>query len=177
MTSHPQNGSTEVVRGGNENRKRLIAGIALIALGLLALLPQFVDLDNIALLFLPALALVFLAWGLATRTLGLIIPGGILAGIGLGVYLMTEPFADLGGAVQPGVFLLAFSAGWALISLLSLATDEGFQWWPLIPGGIIGLVGLFLMMGEAGLQVLQLIGLAWPVALIGLGIYILLRRR
>ena len=63
-------------------RSGVIAGVALIAIGLLALLSQLVDLQNFGLLVLPTLALIFLAWGLITRTFGLIIPGGILAGIG-----------------------------------------------------------------------------------------------
>ncbi|MEA3335217.1 MAG: hypothetical protein U9R25_04855 [Chloroflexota bacterium] len=161
----------------DDNRNRFAAGVALILIGLLIFLAQLLQLDNLQWLILPGLAVIFLVWGLATRTFGLIIPGGILAGIGLGVYLMSQPSLELAGEGTAGIFMVAFSAGWALITLLSPLTDEGFQWWPLIPGGIIGLVGLALISGETGLQFLKLIGYAWPLALVAVGAYLLLRRR
>jgi hypothetical protein len=105
------------------------------------------------------------------------IPGGILAGVALGVYLMIGPYASQIGENQAGVFMLAFSAGWALISLLSPISKQGFQWWPLIPGGIIGLVGLAIMRGGAAMQLLEIIGYIWPLVLVAIGAYLLLRRR
>ncbi len=160
-----------------EARDRVILGVMLIAIGLLVFLSQVIDLPQIELLILPGLALIFLVWGLLTREIGLLIPGGILAGIGLGVYLITGPYAGQIEENQGGIFLLAFSAGWALISLLSLVSKQGFQWWPLIPGGIIGLVGLAIMRGGAAMQLLEILGYAWPLALVAVGVYILLRRR
>jgi hypothetical protein len=160
-----------------EARDRVILGVMLIAIGLLVFLSQVIDLPQIELLILPGLALIFLLWGLITREIGLMIPGGILAGVALGVYLMTSPYAGQVEENQAGVFLLAFSAGWALISLLSLVSKQGFQWWPLIPGAIIGLVGLAIMRGGAAMQLLEIIGYAWPLALVAVGAYLLLRRR
>ena len=65
------NNTTGQLKNEHEARHRPIAGIALIAFGLLAVLPQVFNLDKLGLLFLPALALIFLAWGLMTRTFGL----------------------------------------------------------------------------------------------------------
>jgi len=160
-----------------ETRDRVILGVMLIAIGLLVFLSQVIDLPQIELLILPGLALIFLLWGLLTREIGLMIPGGILAGIALGVYLIIGPYAGQIEENQGGIFLLAFSAGWALISLLSLISKQGFQWWPLIPGGIIGLVGLAVMRGGAAMQLLEILGYAWPLALVAVGAYLLLRRR
>jgi hypothetical protein len=160
-----------------ETRDRVILGVMLIAIGLLVFLSQIVELPQIELLILPGLAVIFLLWGLITREIGLLIPGGILAGIAAGIYLMAGPYAGQIEDNQAGVFLLAFSAGWALISLLSPITKQGFQWWPLIPGGIIGLVGLAVMRGGAAMQLLEIIGYAWPLILVGVGVYILLKRR
>ncbi|HSN75624.1 MAG TPA: hypothetical protein VL334_11155 [Anaerolineae bacterium] len=160
-----------------EARDRVILGVMLIAIGLLVFLSQVIDLPQIELLILPGLALIFLIWGLLTREIGLMIPGGILAGVALGVYLMAGPYAGQIEEDQAGVFLLAFSTGWALISLLSLVSKQGFQWWPLIPGAIIGLVGLAIMRGGAAMQLLEIIGYAWPLALVAVGAYLLLRRR
>ncbi|MFZ2362677.1 MAG: hypothetical protein WA040_25270 [Anaerolineae bacterium] len=160
-----------------ETRDRVILGVMLIAIGLLVFLSQIVDVPQVELLILPGLALIFLLWGLLTREVGLMIPGGILAGIALGVYLIAGPYAGQIEENQGGIFLLAFSAGWALISLLSLISKQGFQWWPLIPGGIIGLVGLAVMRGGAAMQLLEILGYAWPLVLVAVGAYLLLRRR
>jgi hypothetical protein len=169
--------TTNDTKKAKETRDRVILGVMLIAIGLLTFLSQVIDLPRIELLILPGLAVIFLLWGLLTREIGLLIPGGILAGVALGVYLITGPYAGQIEDNQAGVFLLAFSAGWALISLLSPISKQGFQWWPLIPGGIIGLVGLAVMRGGAALQLLEIIGYAWPLVLVAVGIYILLKRR
>jgi hypothetical protein len=158
-------------------RDRVTLGVMLIIIGLLVFLSQVVDIPSIELLILPGLALIFLVWGLLTREIGLIIPGGILAGVALGVYLMAGPFTDLAEEDMAGVFMLAFSLGWALIALLSPLTKQRFQWWPLIPGAIIGLVGLALVRGGAAMQLLEIIGYAWPLALVAIGVYLLLRRK
>ncbi len=160
-----------------ETRNRVILGVMLIAIGLLVFLSQVIDLPQIELLILPSLALIFLIWGLITREIGLVIPGGVLAGIALGVYLISGPYAGQIEENQGGIFLLAFSAGWALITLLSPLTKQRFQWWPLIPGAIIGLVGLAVMRGGAAMQLLEILGYAWPLILVAVGIYILLKRR
>lgn len=160
-----------------ETRDRVILGVMLIAIGLLAFLSQVIDLPHIEWLILPGLAVIFLLWGLITREIGLLIPGGILAGIALGVYLITGPYAGQVEETQGGIFLLAFSAGWALISLLSLLSKQGFQWWPLIPGGIIGLVGLAIMRGGTAMRLLEIMGYAWPLVLVAAGAYFLLKRR
>lgn len=161
----------------HESRDRVILAVMLIAIGLMVFLVQIVKLPQLQLLILPGLALIFLLWGLITREIGLLIPGGILAGIGLGVYLIIGPFAAQVEETQGGIFLLAFSAGWVLISLLSLFSKQGFQWWPLIPGAIIGLVGLAVMRGGAAIKALEFLGYAWPLALVAIGVYVLLRRR
>ncbi|MGC8780565.1 MAG: hypothetical protein ACP5UQ_06840 [Anaerolineae bacterium] len=158
-------------------RRSLVAGLALIAFGALMLLGQLQLLSGAEMLVLPALAVIFLAWGLATRTFGLLIPGGVLAGIGAGSYLIARPLADVAEPTQGAIFLLAFGAGWLLIALLSPLATSGFQWWPLIPAGVIGGLGALLLAGDAGLQVLRLLGYAWPLALIAVGAWILLRRR
>ncbi len=159
------------------NRQPLIGGIILIAIGALTLLAQLDLFENIGMFFVPILGLIFLAWGLMTRTFGLVIPGGILSGIGLGIVLIEGPLAGLGEPAEGAVFLMAFAAGWLLIALLSKFTAGSFQWWPLIPAGVLALVGGLSVAGEAGLQVLKVIGYAWPVALIAAGAWIILRKR
>ena len=159
----------------HNTRDRVIAGIALIAIGAVVFFAQISDQPELAWVVVPVLGLIFLIWGLAARTIGLIIPGGILSGIGLGLYFMLQSGVDRPEESSAGIFLLCFAGGWALISLLSLVTQEGFQWWPLIPGGIIGVIGLALLGGGFGQELLKVAGYAWPLILVGIGIYLLLR--
>lgn len=158
-------------------RGRVITGIALILIGALALLGQVTQSTQLALLAPAGLGVIFLAWGLITHSFGLLVPGGILLGIGLGAYLITGPYSNLESDTQGGLFMLAFAGGWFLISLFSPLTTQRFQWWPLIPGTIIGAVGLALLGGGMALQLLQIVGYGWPLILVGIGIYLLVRRR
>ena len=152
-------------------RDRIAAGVALIAIGLLVTASQLFTVNLEGWVFMGALAAIFLAWGLFTRSFGLIIPGGVLGGIGFGAFLTSLP------GTGDSVFLLGFAAGWALISLLSTITAERIQWWPLIPGGIIAAVGVLVMAGEAGQNVLTVLGFAWPLVLVAAGVAILIKRR
>ena len=157
-------------------RKRLYGGLALIAIGGWLFVSQFIRVQWMGLAILPSLGGVFLLWGLLARNPGLLVPGGILSGIGLGTYLISGPFVEANGETQGAVFLLSFAAGWALIVALSLLIGAR-QVWPLIPGGIMAFVGAALWMGGAGRQVLELVGRAWPLALVVIGAAILLRRK
>jgi len=150
------------------NSSRLFGGIFLIGLGLLFLAAQFIQAQWMGLLILPLLSVGFLLWGLFARNPGLLVPGGILGGIGLGTYLNSGLFAEAGEQTQGGVFMLAFAAGWALIVLLSLVINR-VQWWPLIPGGIMAVIGAALLAGGAGVMVLEWLGKLWPLILIAIG--------
>jgi hypothetical protein len=157
-------------------RNRLFGGIFLIGLGLLIFLGQFLPEKWMGVAILPVLGAGFLLWGLLARNAGLLVPGGILSGIALGTYLITGPYADATDEFHGGVFLLAFAAGWALITVLSFFVGCR-QWWPLIPGGILALIGAALLGGGVWLTVLELAGKAWPLALIVIGITLLVRRK
>lgn len=177
MTAQLPSPTIETPPAHHDTRGRVVAGIALIAIGAVALLAQLTNWSILGWIILPTLAVIFLAWGLLTRNFGLIIPGGILGGLGLGLFSMVGPFSDLFAGAQPGVFMLCFAAGWAFITLLSPITSDRVHWWPLIPGAVIGLVGLFLLGGGFTWAIMQLMGYAWAVILIGIGAYLLLRRK
>ena len=157
-----------------ENRNEWIGGVILIGLGLFFLVNQFIDFnwDGVGIYLLPTLGAVFLLAGIFTRQAGFIIPGGIISGIGWGSVLVTGAFSD-SGDVEGGVFMLTFAAGWALITVLTAVFTEETHWWPLIPGGIMALIGGGILFGGIFMQGLTLLGQIWPVLLIGLGIYVL----
>lgn len=158
-----------------KKQENLTGGLILIGIGVLALVTQFVDWSqwgNIGIYFLPALGVFFLLVGVATRSVGPIIPGGILSGIGLGTLFVAGPL-KIEGVDDGGVFMLAFAAGWAVITLFSAVFTSKTQWWPLIPGGIMAIIGAGVLFGGVFMQFLALIGKIWPVALIIMGVYIL----
>ncbi len=158
-----------------KRRNRLIGGLALIGLGVFLFIAQFIEARWMGMLVLPGLGTAFLVWGLLARNPGLLIPAGILSGLGLGTYLVSGPYAEAAEVTQGAVFLVAFGGGWLLIVLTSLLIGRR-QWWPLIPGGILAVVGAMLLGGETGQMVLEWIGRLWPLALVIGGVAILLRR-
>ncbi len=160
----------------NKKRNDLIGGILLIGLGALALIGQFVDFtETMGLLVLPIIAAAFLAAGVLTRHAGFIIPGGILGGLGLGAYLVAGPAINVNGDAEGGVFFLGFAAGWALITLLTAVFTKETHWWPLIPGGIMALLGGSLLFGGMFQNTLEIVGKLWPAALILGGFYIIFK--
>jgi hypothetical protein len=118
----------------------LIGGLTLVGIGLFLLAAQFFRAQWMGLAILPVLGGIFIVAGLIARNPGLLVPGGILSGIGLGAYLTSVVFVDTTGELMGAAFLLAFAAGWVLITVLSLLIGR-LQLWPLIPGAIIGAAG------------------------------------
>ena len=157
-------------------KKDMTGGIILVGIGLWALLNQFVTIDlpgNLGLLFLPGLGALFMAWGILTHNGGLMIPGGILSGIGWGVYAVAGPFSTLQGDSEGAVFLMSLGLGFGLITLATAVFAKETQWWALIPGGIIFLVGISILFGGAMLTVVSWAGKLWPLGLIILGASVL----
>jgi hypothetical protein len=164
----------------SKRRNEWVGGLFLIGLGLLFLLYQFVDLprvDNVAIYFMLGLGIVFLAWGALSREGGLLIPGGILTGIGLGIALVAGPYEFEDGTLSGGVFMGAFAFGWVLITIFTAIFTEKTQWWPLIPAAIMALIGGALLAQGPFLVALEWLGRLWPLALIIGGIAILLGGR
>lgn len=154
-------------------RNSMIGGIVLIVIGLFTLVAQITRSETLGLLILPALAAIFLAWGIMTRNAGLLVPAGILGGLGIGVLLITGALSALPGEAKGGVVVLSLGLGFVAVTLLSTIITNKKQAWALIPGAILALVGAALLAGGAGLQVLEFIGNLWPLVLIGIGVSII----
>ncbi len=164
----------------NQKRNEWIGGLLLIGIGLLFLLNQFFDLpglESLAIFFVLGLGLFFLAWGVVTREGGLMIPGGILTGIGTGIVLIAGPL-DLGdGDFSGGVFMGAFAMGWVLITIFTALFTDETQWWPLIPAAIMAIISGALLIEGPFMVALEWLGKLWPLALILGGIAMLLGAR
>jgi hypothetical protein len=121
--------------------------------------------------------LAFLAWGFFERILGLLIPGSLLTSIGPGFYLGFVSNSGNNELVQVGILLTCFGLGWALITLSSRMINPVFLWWPLIPGGILAVVGWGLTIGGNKGSAMTLIGNTGSIGLIIFGLYLILLRR
>ena len=157
-------------------RERLAWGVVLVALGLWMLASNVLKW-NLGAVFPLGLGVFFLVWGSVARKFGLLIPGGILTGIGAGALLIDGPFSGLEDAAAGGLFLLSLGVGWALITLTSALFIRQVVWWPLIPGGSMAFIGGMLLTGGPALDVLVYLGQGWPVVLIAIGLYLLLWRK
>jgi len=145
----------------NTSRARLIPGLILIVLGIAFLLAQYFEFGPA--LFLTLLGLAFLIPYVFTRSYGLLVPGCILAGIGLGL-VFDRPPLNTAIAVPIGLGL-----GFIAIFVVHLVVARESHWWALIPGGVLVLVGI-----AEGIPYAQvLIEKGWPLILVLIGLLIL----
>jgi len=119
----------------------------------------------------------FLIAGKYWRLLGLIIPGALLVGLAPGLYFAWENTNANNPLEQIGIMLVGFAFGWGLITVTSRTLTKKFVWWPLIPGGILAVVGWGLYIAGNPESAIGFIGNTGSVGLIIFGIYILLMRR
>lgn len=161
-------------------KKDLAGGVILVVIGLVALVGQFVTFnlpESLGLLIVPGLGALFLVWGILTRNAGLMIPGGILSGVGWGAYAIAGPFSLWQGDSEGGVFLIFLGLGFGLITLVTAVFADETHWWALIPGGIILFIGTAILFGGALLTLLSWVGKLWPLALILFGASLLWHAR
>jgi hypothetical protein len=162
-----------------KKREGLTGGMILIVIGVFVLASNLIEFEGfkLGLLMLPTVSLLLLLWGIVTREAGPIIPGGIMAGISTGVLLAGDPWHWFDVQNEGGVFMLAFAAGWVLIVVLTAVFTDETHWWALIPGSIIALIGFTALYGGLFGSILAFLGQMWPLTLIALGVYVLLKVR
>jgi hypothetical protein len=154
----------------HHHSSRIVAGIILVLFGLASLLQRWLEIGNIIVLLL---GLGFLIWGSISHKSGLIIPGGVLSGIGLGILALQGPW-HFPVVDQNGIFLLCFALGWFLITLLT-ALFSCTQAWALIPGGVMALVGGGLLVTNGTIRGMDL-NLVYALVLILVGLALLVFR-
>jgi hypothetical protein len=144
--------------GGN----RALAGAVLIVLGLGLVALQIVGgMGDAAALFLVGGVFVFFYF--ARRVYGLLIPGCILLGIGLGRVGAAGGFAV--GDLEP----IGLGVGFLAIYLIDSIYRGRSHWWPLVPGLILTLSGIARLSADAQ----RLLAVGWPILLIVAGLALL----
>jgi hypothetical protein len=121
------------------------------------------------------LGLSLLIWGYTTKLVGLIIPGSLLIGICPGVFHAWSGTPNVSnGLARTGIMLVWFALGWAMIVLMSRLIIDKIIWWPLIPAGVMIMVGWGLYLGGDPQNAGSVIGNTSSVGLIIFGVYLLL---
>lgn len=127
---------------GKSTRGGIIGGLILVMIGLGLLVVQFTSVD--ASVIVGFLGIAFLIAAVGTRTYGLAVPGCILTGLGIGLFLeslVTKGTLTLQEPVPIGLGL-GFVGIWFFDQFFTHAVPAQGRWWPLIPGGILLAVGL-----------------------------------
>ena len=142
----------------------LVAGLVIAGIGLFFLAGQLEpDIGRFVTMFI---GLALLAVFVVTRQYGFLVPGSILTGVGIGIVLDSAA----SGEAESGVMMLALAGGflgiWVIGSIYRLSENH---WWPLIPGGILTLIGMVQLTRTDLAGALRL----WPVILIVLGAFLL----
>jgi hypothetical protein len=144
---------TPVVPPPRHVHSLVVIGLALMVIGLISLTEGLLP-TGMRMSFLIAAGLLFLVWGAVVRSAGPIIAGGILSGIGAGVVLAEQVFT---GANRAGVIALVIGLGFLLIFPLTAFFTSSPQWWALIPGGILTIVGAVRLLSGVSLDVFDLL--------------------
>lgn len=145
-----------------------VVGIILIMLGALFLIGQWSGVGGEGVVALIGMA--FLAAYAFTRQYGFLVPGGIMTGLGTGIIYETRMSAQ-GAPVLLGL-------GFGFLSVYVIGRMRGrmtADWWPLIPGGVLTLIGLLQAADQSG--TFGAVARWWPAVLIIIGLYLIYRRR
>ncbi|MDD3661560.1 MAG: hypothetical protein PHG63_00665 [Candidatus Dojkabacteria bacterium] len=154
-----------------------IGPVIIILIGVFIFAVQYFNLGSVGLSVPLILGVIFIVWGYAARNSGLFVPGGILGGVGLGLLMLTMENELVSELSKVGLFFLSMGVGWAIIPIFSWSIGRREHVWAYIPAGILGAMGILFLLGSAGLEVLEFIGTYWPLALVAVGVYFLIRQR
>ena len=146
-----------------------LPGVILIVVGVTLFAVQLLRLDGDVIVLV--IGLVFAIAFAGTRRYGLLIPAGILTGLGLGIVLEDS-------GVQGEPVVLGLGMGFLAIygaDLLTSGARAPGRWWPLIPGAILTVIaGAESTFGAEGARLIEQ---GWPILLIAAGAWLLLRGR
>src|SRR5262245_13947754 len=145
-------------------RSQVASGMALVVIGLVVLALQYANGPGRAAVLLLAGGS-FIATYFYSEIYGLLVPGGILFGLGLG------SLGEWWGAAVRDPNAVGLGAGVGAIYALERLYRHRAHWWPLIPGVILVGSGLGARFGDVG-------HILWrwaPAILVALGVALVIR--
>jgi hypothetical protein len=159
-------------RAGRTPRDQFVFAIVLIAVGIVGLATQvWKPTGDIGGWIVLLIGLGLLGGFIYSREVGYLIPGGIMSGLGAGI-IVSQGITFASGQGEGGAVVLGLGLGflsiWAIGAAVKLAQHH---WWPLIPGGILTVVGGALLIGGTAIDMLDY----WGVAVVAIGLFILWR--
>ena len=160
---------------GTRPRRRqpgVLAGLILIALGVVALFDAWLP-GGASWLFL-GLGAAFLAARVLTARDGYAVPAGIL--LGFGSFIWFTETGILRGPDAGGLFFVFLGLGF-LATYAIVARPRAV--WPLFPGMVLIGFGVFIQAAMFGAPIAQFwrLGQYWPLILVAVGVWLLLRNQ
>lgn len=147
-------------------------GSILLLAGLFMIFANFFKLSIFGILFLPLLGLLFFVWSIFSKEFKLIIPAGIIEGLGLGI-VFTSLLTVSSESIKGGFFFIGFSIGWFLITILCKLIFKKNVLWPLIPGFLLLIFGFLITIEDKGLNILLSFNIFWPFILVLAGLILI----
>jgi len=157
---------------GTGARDRMALAVILIVVGAVGLASQMFELTtDVGGWIVMIIGLGLLGAFAYTRQYGYLIPGGIMTGLGAGI-ISSEAFTFATDEASSGAIVLGFGLGflsiWVIGAIVRIAQNH---WWPVIPGGILAVVGGALLVGGQAVDLLDY----WGVVVIAVGVFVLWR--
>jgi hypothetical protein len=163
---------TSLSRPASPTVARTVLGLTLIAIGAIAaggaLVPGFAPLTTLA------VGAVLLAAFAMTRDYGFAVSGGITAGVGTMIALVST--SVVGVSAVPTILFLSLAGGFASVWLLGLLAlpREGHPW-PLVPAALFATFALGFGIGQPVL--FEAINALFVGTLVAIGLVLVARRR
>ncbi len=158
-----------VVVTNRSNWWAVIPGLILVYLGILIVLdqavPAFTNNYGGAVLLLVIGFSFWLVYFVNRMNWWAIIPGGVL----ITLAVVTALQRSFSGFQMGGVLFIGLGLTFGLLAVIPF--PHGKMRWPLIPAGVLLLIGLLIAAATS-----SILRVAWPIALILLGIYLFARR-
>jgi hypothetical protein len=150
----------------DSRRGRRVAAVVLLTVAGFALLAPHVTWSWRGGLLLP-MGVVFLIWAALVRSPGLMVPGGVLSGLGVGLALAP--------GFGPAALLFGLAGGFLLVGALNrLVLGRRFALWPLWPAAGLTLAGVVVLTARDHREVWRVAGEYWPYAAISVALWLLL---
>lgn len=159
-------GNGETKTYADRLRGRRVTAAVLLTVAAVALLGRYVPL-NWRESFLPLIGVGFIVWAGLARSRGLLVPGGILVGVGTGIMLRGE--------YGQAAFLFSMAGGFLLVSVLSILMfgREKHCWWTIFPAGGLAFAGVMAASGPNAREWWRTVQPLWPWVLVAVAVFLL----